>query len=121
MAIVALALAGLGVFGVVSYAVGARRNELAVRLALGATADRLTRELIAGFAVTLVGSIALGLGAAAASVQGLRAVLHGVTPGDPITFTVAAAVVALTGLVACYLPARRAARFDPAQAIQRAQ
>jgi predicted permease len=118
MAVVALALAGLGVFGVVAYAVGARRHEFAVRMVLGATAARLTRELIGSVAVLLAVSIVLGLVAAAAGVRGLRAVLHGVTPADPITFAVAAAVVALTGLVACYLPARRVARFDPARTIQ---
>ncbi len=121
MALVALTLAALGVFGVVAYAVRARRHELAVRIALGAPPERLTRELVFGYAGMLVVAPAIGLAAAALGLRGLRGVLHGVTPHDPLTFVAAWTVVGMVALLAVYVPARRLSRLDPARVIQDAQ
>jgi len=121
MAFVALALAALGVFGVVAYAVRTRRHEFAIRMALGADASRLTRDLVVGFAWLLASALGVGLAAAAFGLGGLRAVLYGITPGDPLTFVVAGGVVAVMGLLAAYLPARRVSRLDPSRVIHEAQ
>jgi predicted permease len=121
MALVALTLASFGVFGVVAYAVRSRRQELAIRMALGAAAARLTRDLVVSFARTLAVSLAAGLLGAALGLDGLRAVLYGVRVGDPFVFVAAAALVGTLGLLAAYLPAKRVSRVDPARVIQDAQ
>jgi predicted permease len=119
-ACLALVLAALGVFGIVGFAVRARTRELGVRMALGATAARVTREVVGGFAPTLLLSLVAGVALAAGGLAGLRAQLHGVEPTDPIAFAAAAGVMAAASLVAAWLPARRVARLDPAEVIRHA-
>jgi len=109
----ALLLASIGLYGVLSYAVTQRSREIGLRIALGATAGSVLRVVVArGLVLTGIG-LAIGLALAWAGTRVMQNVLYGVTAGDPWTF---AAVVGLLGsiaLLASYLPARRAARMDP--------
>jgi predicted permease len=118
MAGAALALAGLGVFGVVGFAVRARTREFAVRIALGATSGRLVRHVMSGFIPTLVGSLVAGLLAAGYAWNGIGAVLYGIAPGDPLALAGAAAIVSGIALAATYVPARRVSKLDPARILQ---
>jgi putative ABC transport system permease protein len=118
-ALAALALAALGTYGVMAFLVGRRTREIGVRMALGARGTDVLnlvmsqgmRPVLAGLAVGMAGSLALG--------RGLSKLLFGVAPHDALTMAGAAAVLAAAAAVACYLPARRAARLDPAAALRR--
>lgn len=118
LAIFALAIAMVGLFGVLSYTVAQRSREIGVRTALGAqTADIVKLVLRSGMAVTAAG-LTLGLAAAALLVQSLSKILYGVGPFDPVTFTVVPLVLACTAALACLAPARRAARIDPIRVLR---
>jgi putative ABC transport system permease protein len=117
-AALALTLASVGLYGVLSYGVSQRRRELGVRAALGAgRADLVRLVLRDGLALTLVG-VAIGLGAAAALTRLMEAVLFGVTPLDALAFTAAPVVLLPAAVAACLLPAFRAASIDPAVALR---
>jgi len=110
----AAGLAGLGLFGVLAYSVAQRSREIGVRVALGASAGQVV-SLVAGQGLRLaVGGIAIGVGAAFGLTRLLQSVLFQVTPADPVTFGITAVVVVLVALAAAVVPARRAARTDPA-------
>ena len=115
---VALVLATIGVYGVVSFAVAQRTREIGVRVALGATRGDVLRLVVGqGMGILVVGGV-LGIVAALAATRVLRALLYDVAPSDPVTF---AAIVALLGLavaVASWLPARRATRIAPVEALR---
>ena len=114
---VALALAASGIYGVMSYSVTERTHEIGIRLALGASAGRVLREVVGrGLALTSV-ALLIGIAGAAGLGRLARGVLFGVTPGDPATLAAAAGLLALVSLAACYIPARRAARVDPVVAL----
>jgi putative ABC transport system permease protein len=114
---VALLLAGVGIYGVTSYGVAQRTREIGIRLALGASGERVLREVVGrGVRLTLVGAV-LGLAGAIAAARLATALLFGVTPTDPRALATAAAILALVSIAACYLPARRAARVDPVAAL----
>jgi putative ABC transport system permease protein len=109
----ALLIAAVGLFGVLSYTVAQRSRELAVRSALGARpAQLLGLVLRQGLAVAAAG-VALGLVAASALVQLIAAMLYGVTTRDPVTYVAVPAILLVVALVACAVPAVRAARVDP--------
>jgi putative ABC transport system permease protein len=109
----ALVLAGLGMYGVLSYLVSRRTQEIGIRLALGATRGNVLR-LILGYGMTLTCTgIAIGLAASWAITRSLRALLIGVSPHDPGTFAAVALFLATVALVASYLPSRRATTIDP--------
>jgi predicted permease len=109
----ALVLASVGLYGVLSYAVTQRSRELGLRIALGASTGSVMRLVVGrGLALTATG-LAIGLGLALAGARALNALLYGVTPGDPATFAAVVGVLGTIALAACYLPARRAARVDP--------
>lgn len=114
-----LGLASLGLAGIVAYSVSQRTHEIGVRVALGASrADVLRMVLGEGMKLTLAG-LAVGLLLAAAAARLVAGLLLGLSAGDPATFLGVAALLALTGLLACYLPARRALRVDPMAALRR--
>jgi predicted permease len=116
-AAVAVVLAGVGLYGVMAYAVSRRTREIGIRMALGAASGRVMR-LVVGRALALT-TVAIVLGAtfAAALARLLGTLLFGVGPADPLTFLAAAAALATVGALAAYLPARRAAGIDPMRAL----
>jgi predicted permease len=115
----AMALAAIGIYGVVSYSVTQRTRELGIRQALGARAGDVVRLVIVqGMKLTLIG-VLLGVGAALALSRMLESLLFGTAGHDPLMFSLACSVVVGVSLLACYLPARRAARLDPVAALGR--
>jgi putative ABC transport system permease protein len=117
-AIVALVLASIGLYGVLSYAVSQRRRELGVRAALGAARRDLVALVVReGMATTAIG-LATGLIAAAALTRFMRGALFGVAPLDLASFAAAPAILAIVAVLACLVPARRAAAIDPAAALR---
>jgi putative ABC transport system permease protein len=116
--VLALLLAALGIYGVLAYAVSRRTREIGVRMALGAqVADVLSLVLRQGLGLTATG-LGLGCAAALAVTRFLRSFLYEVTPVDPLTFGVVVALLAAVSLLACWLPARLAARVDPMVALR---
>jgi putative ABC transport system permease protein len=113
-----LALAGLGIYGVISYSVAQRTSEIGIRMALGAQA-RDVRSLVAVQALAL-GAIGIGLGLAGAlaATRALQSLLFGVGTADPATLAAVCALLAAVVAAAAYLPARRAARVDPMVALR---
>jgi len=113
-ATIALVLAAVGIFGVLTFSVRERTREFGVRVALGATTRDILR-LVVRSGVKLAGTgVAIGLFAAVLLTRTLASLLFGVTPLDPVTFVTAPAVLAVTALAACVAPAMRAIRVDPA-------
>ena len=116
----ALALAAIGVYGVLAYMVAERRREIGVRMALGAGRARVLREVVSeGFRLTAAGIVA-GSASALFLNQLLASLLFGVRPSDAATFATAIPGIALVALIACLLPAWRASRLDP-NAVLRAE
>lgn len=113
LAAVALSLAILGVFGVLSYAVGRRTPELGVRIALGATAPQVLWLVVGRGMVPVLAGVGLGLGGALAAGRLLGTLVYGVAPSDPATLGGAALLLVAVALCASFLPARRAMRVDP--------
>ena len=113
LALLAVGLALIGVYGVVSYTVAQRTREIGIRVALGAS-QRAVIGLVLGSGArwTLIG-VAAGLVASAAVTRSLLGMLFGVTPLDPPTFIAVSFVFALVAALASYVPARRAAKVDP--------
>lgn len=117
-AVFALLVAGVGLFGVLAFSVAQRTREIGVRSALGAQARDIVR-LVLGQALWIVGvGTAIGLGAALAGVRLLSTFLYGITPHDVPTFVLAPMVIVIVAVVACLVPARRAARVDPLTALR---
>ena len=117
-AAVALVLALIGIYGVLSYTVSQRVPEIGVRMALGATPAGILRMTIRDGLRLAIPGVALGIVSALLLTRLARAVLFNVSPGDPLSYVVLSAAVLSVALVACYLPARRAARVDPIGAIR---
>jgi putative ABC transport system permease protein len=116
--LLALVLAAVGMYGVMSYAVNRRTREIGIRLALGAQRHDLLRQvLVEGMSLVTIG-LALGLGGAVAATRLVESFLYDVTATDPVTFAGAALLLAGVALLANYLPARRAARTDPMVALR---
>ena len=117
-AIVALLLGVIGVYGVMSYLVTQRTGEIGVRLALGAEPDAVARMIIRqGGLVALIG-VAVGLGAAFAGSRLIDSLLYGVNGRDPGVFAATTITLLSVALIACWLPARRAARLNPLDALR---
>ncbi|MGE0463233.1 MAG: ABC transporter permease [Vicinamibacterales bacterium] len=111
-------LAALGLYGVVAHSVGMRTREIGVRMSLGATAGDVRQMVVRqGLALAALG-IALGLGVALAVTRLFSSQLLGVSPYDPASYALTALLLVATTAAACYLPARRAARLDPVQALR---
>jgi putative ABC transport system permease protein len=115
---VALILAAMGVYGVTAYRVARRTREIGIRLALGATARQVQRLLIGSALRTVCAGLVLGLFGAWAGTRALEGILAGTSPTDPVVFTLAAITLAAVALLASWLPARRARRIEPTQALR---
>jgi putative ABC transport system permease protein len=115
---IALVLAALGIYGVMSYAVNQRTREIGIRIALGAQPGDVLGPVVGrGLTLTVIG-IAISLVAALASTRVLTTLLYEVKPSDPATYTVIAVVLGAVALLASYIPARRATRVDPLTALR---
>lgn len=115
---VALALAAVGLFGILAYEVAQRGRELGVRLAIGARASELQAMVVReGLLLALLGSV-IGLGAALGLSRFIRGILFDLEPTDPVTLITVLALIMLTATAATYLPARRATRVDPAEVLR---
>jgi putative ABC transport system permease protein len=114
----ALALAAMGIYGVLNYAVSVRTREIGVRVALGATRRQVAR-LVVRDALVMVGlGVSIGLAAAVALMRVLRSALFEVQPGDPLTYAAVAGILLTVALAAAWLPARRATSVDPVVALR---
>ncbi len=115
---VGLLLAGVGLYGVMSYAVSRRTREIGIRIALGAQTGGVQRLIVRqGMLLTAI-ALAMGLAGAWAAAKLFTSILYGVTPHDVVTFTVVPVFLAAVALLACWIPSRRAARVDPMIALR---
>jgi putative ABC transport system permease protein len=117
-AVVALLLAAVGVYGVLSYSVAQRAQEIGVRMAVGAERAQILRLVLRGGMAWALPGIAIGLLGALALSRVLGTLLFEVGPRDPITYSAVGVMLARVAMLACYIPAARATRIDPVIALR---
>jgi putative ABC transport system permease protein len=114
----ALILAMVGVYGVISYSVSHRTREIGIRMALGAQRREVMAMIVKEGLLYAATGLALGAAGALALTRALSGLLYGISPTDPWTFALVSALLCGAALLACYLPARRATRIDPMLALR---
>jgi ABC-type antimicrobial peptide transport system permease subunit len=114
----ALALAMIGLYGVMSYNVARRRNEIGIRMALGAEQSRVLRMVLREVAILIGIGLAIGLATAIGTTRFVASFLYGMKANDPWTLSIAAAILAMVAAIAGFLPARRASKLDPMAALR---
>ena len=112
--LLAVVIAAVGIAGVLAFSVSARTTEIGIRMSLGATSGRVQRMILGEGGALLVAGLVLGVAGALLATRSIRGLLFGVAPHDAGTFVAVAVLMAAIGLVACWIPALRAARIDPA-------
>jgi ABC-type antimicrobial peptide transport system permease subunit len=117
-AVLALTLAGIGIYGVIAYGVSQRRYEIGIRVAMGAPRRSIIRLVLDEAGVMTVAGVVIGIVGAAAVQHFIRAMLVGVTPGDVPTFLGVVASLSAVALAACVVPARRATSVSPTEALR---
>ena len=117
--VLAVIIAAVGIAGVLAFSVSARTNEIGIRMSLGADSARVQRMILAEGGVLLGYGLFLGVAGALIGTRLIRGLLFGVAPNDPITLVAVAVMMVVVGVAACWLPALRAAKIDPAVAIRR--
>jgi putative ABC transport system permease protein len=115
----ALVLAAAGIYGVMAHLVALRTPEIGVRMTLGAQPRDVMRLILKEGVIQAVGGLAIGLTCAVLLMRAFRAMLYEISPADPITLVAVAALLIGTALIACFVPARRAMRVDPVQALRK--
>jgi predicted lysophospholipase L1 biosynthesis ABC-type transport system permease subunit len=114
----ALVIAAVGIAGVLAFSVSSRSGEIGIRMSLGADASRVKRMVLAEGWVLLAAGLLLGVLGSLVATRLLSALLFGVSPGDPVTVMLVALLMAIVGTLACWLPAARAAKVQPAIALR---
>jgi predicted permease len=117
-AAIALILAAIGLYGVLAYSVSERTREIGIRMALGANSAQLVRAIVRDGLSLILPGLLVGLAASLALTRLMRSLLYAITPSDPATFIGACAILLAIGLLASWLPARRAAAIDPATSLR---
>jgi len=114
----AMILASVGLYGMLSYRVGQQRQSIGIRMALGASPSSVVRDVLRQTGLVITVGLLCGLPFAVVAARGADSLLWGVSPGDPAIYLIGAAALCLAGFVSAWLPARRASAIEPAEALR---
>jgi len=114
----AILLAAVGIFGVISYSVGERRREIGIRIAVGADSRAILKLVVGRVMGFVLAGIALGIGGALALTRSIEAMMYGTPSRDPVVIAAVSLLLAATAILASWLPARRATKIDPMIALR---